>query len=99
MAAIIVASMSPTIARPERSHYRWTICALLFFATTISYVDRQVLSMLAKTLETHIGWTASEYGSITSAFATAYAIGLLGTGRLLDKFGTRGTFGIAAGAL
>jgi ACS family hexuronate transporter-like MFS transporter len=87
--------MSPTIARPERSHYRWTVCALLFFATTISYVDRQVLSMLAKTLETHIGWTASEYGSITSAFAVAYAVGLLGAGRLLDKFGTRVAFAIA----
>ena len=101
MAAIIVASMPPTVlptsARPEHSHYRWTVCGLLFFATTISYVDRQVLSMLAKTLETHIGWTADQYGSITSAFAVAYAIGLLGTGRLLDKFGTRVTFGIAVG--
>ena len=95
MAAIIVASMSPTISRPQHSHYRWTVCALLFFATTISYVDRQVLSMLAKTLETNIGWTADQYGSITSAFAVAYAIGLLGTGRLLDKFGTRVAFAIA----
>src|SRR5450631_1691617 len=93
--AIIIASMSPTIARPEHSHFRWTVCALLFFATTISYVDRQVLSLLAKTLEVHIGWTADEYGSITSAFATAYAIALLGCGRLLDKFGTRITFAIA----
>ncbi len=73
------------------------MCALLFFATTISYVDRQVLSLLAKTLEQHIGWTASEYGSITSAFAAAYAIGLLGAGRLLDKFGTRVAFAIAVG--
>ena len=89
--------MSPTIARPEHSHYRWTVCALLFFATTISYVDRQVLSLLAKTLEVHIGWTADEYGSITSAFAVAYAIGLLGTGRLLDKFGTRIAFALAVG--
>ena len=97
MVAIIVASMSPTIARPERSHFRWTVCALLFFATTISYVDRQVLSLLAKTLEVHIGWTANEYGSITSAFATAYGVGLLGAGRLLDKFGTRIGFAIAVG--
>jgi ACS family hexuronate transporter-like MFS transporter len=89
--------MSPTFARPERSHFRWTVCALLFFATTISYVDRQVLSMLAKTLEVHIGWTANEYGSITSAFATAYGVGLLGAGRLLDKFGTRIGFAIAVG--
>ena len=72
MAAIIDASMPPTatpISRPEHSHFRWTVCALLFFATTISYVDRQVLSLLAKTLEVHIGWTADEYGSITSAFS------------------------------
>ena len=89
--------MSPTIARPERSHYRWTVCALLFFATTISYVDRQVLSMLAKTLEVHIGWTAMEYGRITTAFSIAYGVGLLGAGRLLDKFGTRIGFAMAVG--
>src|ERR1039458_2518215 len=76
-AAIIVASMSPTMARPAHSHYRWTVCALLFFATTISYVDRQVLSMLAKTLQTHIGWTDMQYGQITTAFSLAYATGLL----------------------
>jgi MFS transporter, ACS family, hexuronate transporter len=87
----------PTMTRPEHSSFRWTVCALLFFATTISYVDRQVLSLLAKTLEIHIGWTANEYGSITSAFATAYGIGLLGAGRLLDKFGTRIAFAIAVG--
>ncbi|MEO8373414.1 MAG: MFS transporter, partial [Candidatus Solibacter sp.] len=87
----------PTIARPEHSSFRWTVCALLFFATTISYVDRQVLSLLAKTLETEIGWTANEYGNITSAFAAAYGIGLLGAGWLLDKFGTRFAFAIAVG--
>jgi MFS transporter, ACS family, hexuronate transporter len=97
MAAIIVASMAPTIPRPLHSHFRWTVCALLFFATTISYVDRQVLSMLAKTLETEIGWTAMEYGRITTAFSVAYGIGLLGAGRLLDKFGTRIGFALAVG--
>ena len=89
--------MTLPIVRPERSRFRWTVCALLFFATTISYVDRQVLSLLAKTLETQIGWTADQYGSITSAFAAAYAIGLLCAGRLLDKFGTRIGFAIAVG--
>ena len=77
------------------SHFRWTICALLFFATTINYVDRQVLSLLAKTLETSIGWNDIEYSNITTAFVAAYAIGLLGTGRLLDKFGTRIGFSVA----
>jgi ACS family hexuronate transporter-like MFS transporter len=71
------------------------VCALLFFATTLSYVDRQVLSLLAKTLETSIGWTAVEYGNITTAFSIAYGIGLLLAGRLLDKFGTRIGFAVA----
>ena len=88
--------MTPTtIARPATSHIRWTICALLFFATTINYVDRQVLSLLAKTLETSIGWNDIEYSNITTAFVAAYALGLLGTGRLLDKFGTRIGFSVA----
>jgi ACS family hexuronate transporter-like MFS transporter len=88
--------MTPTtIARPATSHLRWTICALLFFATTINYVDRQVLSLLAKTLETAIGWNDIEYSNITTAFVAAYAIGLLGAGRLLDKFGTRIGFFVA----
>jgi MFS transporter, ACS family, hexuronate transporter len=82
--------MTPTIAaRPATSHMRWTICALLFFATTINYVDRQVLSLLAKTLETEIGWTSIDYGYITAAFQTAYAIAMLGVGRLMDTLGTR----------
>ena len=84
-----------TAIRPAESRVRWTICALLFFATTINYVDRQVLSMLAKTLETSIGWNNIEYGNITTAFTTAYAISMLGAGRLLDKFGTRIGFAIA----
>src|SRR5260370_36470273 len=95
MAAIIVASMSPTIAMPARSHFRWTVCALLFFATTINYLDRQVLSMLADTLKVQIGWTAIEYSNITAAFSLAYMFGMLGAGRLLDKFGTRIGFAIA----
>ena len=81
--------------RPATSHIRWTVCALLFFATTINYVDRQVLSLLAKTLETSIGWNDIQYSNITSAFTAAYAMGLLGAGRLLDKYGTRIGFAIA----
>jgi len=83
------------LARPERSHFRWTVCALLFFATTISYVDRQVLSMLAKTLQDTLHWTDNDYADVTTAFSAAYAVGLLGAGRLLDKFGTRLGFAFA----
>src|SRR5690348_18432073 len=84
-----------TVSRPERSHFRWTVCALLFFATTINYIDRQVLSILAKTLETKIGWDSIQYGYITSAFQAAYAVGLLGAGRVMDHLGTRKGFAIA----
>jgi len=75
--------------------YRWVICGLLFFATTINYVDRQVLSILAKDLQTQIGWSESEYGYITAAFQGAYALGMLLVGRLMDWLGTRKGFAVA----
>jgi ACS family hexuronate transporter-like MFS transporter len=88
-------TMTSSFPRPSASHIRWTVCALLFFATTINYVDRQVLSLLAKTLETSIGWTTAQYSDITTAFIIAYAVGLVGAGRLLDKYGTRVGFALA----
>ena len=69
--------------------FRWTICALLFFATTINYIDRQVLGILAPVLQKDIGWNEIQYGYIISAFTTAYAIGLLAFGRFIDKVGTK----------
>jgi ACS family hexuronate transporter-like MFS transporter len=68
---------------------RWGICALLFFATTINYVDRSVLGILAPTLRTEIGWTDVEYGRISAAFTLAYAIGFVFAGWFIDRFGTR----------
>ena len=82
-------------APPAMSRVRWTVCALLFFATTINYVDRQVLSILAKTLETSVGWNSEAYGYITAAFQATYAIGMLGAGRFIDWLGTRKGYGIA----
>ena len=69
--------------------YRWTICALLFFATTINYMDRQVLGLLAPTLQSEIGWSESQYGAIVSWFTFAYALGFLVMGRVMDRVGTR----------
>ena len=69
--------------------YRWSICALLFFATTINYVDRQVLGILAPVLQNEIGWNEVQYGYIVAAFTGAYAIGLLFVGRFIDSVGTR----------
>jgi len=70
-------------------NYRWYIVVLIFFATTINYVDRAVLGVLAPTLRTEIGWTDQEYGYISAAFTLAYAIGFLFAGWFIDKVGTR----------
>ena len=75
--------------------YRWRICALLFFATTLNYLDRQVLGILAPDLQRTLQWSEVDYGNIVAAFKLAYAIGLLGMGRFLDVIGVRR--GYAAG--
>ena len=68
---------------------RWTVCAMLFVATSINYMDRQVIAILKPTLEHSIGMTEVSYGYVVDAFQIAYAIGLLAAGRLIDKLGTR----------
>jgi MFS transporter, ACS family, hexuronate transporter len=68
---------------------RWTICALLFFATTINYIDRSVFSLLAPSLQKSIGWNEISYSNIITAFQTAYALGLVIVGRLIDRIGVR----------
>jgi ACS family hexuronate transporter-like MFS transporter len=73
----------------HQGRVRWTVCALLFFATTINYVDRSVLGILAPTLRTEIGWTDGDYGRISAAFTLAYAIGFLFAGWFIDRVGTR----------
>jgi MFS transporter, ACS family, hexuronate transporter len=71
------------------SNYRWVVCALLFFATTINYIDRQILSLLKEVLDKQIGWTNTQFGWVNSAFQLAYGIGLLGFGWFVDRFGTK----------
>ena len=71
---------------------RWWICALLFFATTINYIDRQVFAILAPQLQTEIGWSEIEYGYIVTAFQLSYAIGLLMVGKLIDFLGAKKGF-------
>jgi ACS family hexuronate transporter-like MFS transporter len=80
----------PEVDHPPRtSHARWVVCALLFFATTINYVDRGVLGVLANDLQKTIGWTETQYGDINGAFTLAYALGFLVIGRLNDRLGTK----------
>jgi len=75
--------------------YRWSVCALLFFATTVNYVDRQVLGILAPVLQQEIGWNEIDYGAIVTAFQAAYALGLLVAGRLIDRYGTKLSYAAA----
>jgi ACS family hexuronate transporter-like MFS transporter len=72
--------------------YRWTICALLFFATTVNYLDRQVLSLLQPTLPETYNWSNADYANITAVFQFAYAISMLFAGRIIDKMGTKKGF-------
>src|SRR5262249_19807131 len=75
--------------------YRWVICALLFFATTINYVDRQVIGILKPTLQGQFNWSEIDYSNIVFAFQGAYAIGLLIVGRIIDRLGVRTGFSFA----
>jgi ACS family hexuronate transporter-like MFS transporter len=84
-----------TVARVGR--YRWRVCAMLLAATTINYIDRQVLGVLAPFLQEHIGWSEMEYSYIVTAFQAAYALGLLCTGAVIDRLGTRIGYAIAIG--
>jgi MFS transporter, ACS family, hexuronate transporter len=85
---------APAVASPI-GRYRWRICALLFAATTLNYIDRQVLGVLAPDLSRQFGWSEIQYGYIVTAFQGAYAIGLLSAGALIDKLGTRIGYAIA----
>ena len=89
---------SPAIASApvaKIGRYRWRICAMLLAATTINYIDRQVLGVLAPFLQDEIGWNEIEYGYIVTAFQAAYAIGLLCAGAIIDRLGTRIGYAIA----
>jgi len=97
-----VAGLSPAPAAPvprppfATAHVRWVVCALLFFAATINYVDRQVIGILKPTLMETFGWQDERiYASIVFTFQMAYAIGLLIAGRVMDWLGTRKGFAIA----
>lgn len=72
--------------------YRWTVCALLFVVTTINYVDRQVLGILAPVLQRELGWSEAAYGDVVSWFSLPYAFGFLAAGRLFDRIGVRRGF-------
>ncbi len=77
------------------SNYRWTVCALIFFATTINYLDRQVIGILKPLLESDLGIGEKAYSHIIMAFQLLYAAGMFIAGRLIDKFGTKIGYGVS----
>jgi len=76
-------------------NYRWTICALLFVATTVNYLDRQVLSLLQPYLADRFHWTNNDYANITAVFQFVYAFSMLFAGRIIDKLGTKKGYALA----
>ncbi len=84
----MINTAAPRAIKPL-SDFRWIVCGLLFLATTINYMDRQVLGLLKPTLDQEIGWSETQYANVVTAFQAAYAIGLLGFGAWIDRVGTR----------
>lgn len=85
--------MKPTdlsdLQKSNTGNFRWVVVVLLFFATTINYIDRQVIGLLKPTLEKEFNWSETDYSRIVMAFSLTYAIGLLFFGRMIDKIGTK----------
>jgi len=75
--------------------FRWVICSLLLFGATKNYMDRQVLGVLKTTLQHDLGWNEIDYSNVVFAFQFAYAVGMLGIGRLIDRLGTRRGYSLA----
>ena len=88
MATLNDTDTAPARLRPA-SNVRWVVCALLFFATTINYIDRQIIGILKPTLQADLGWSEGDYANIVFWFQAAYAIGLLACGPVIDRLGSR----------
>jgi MFS transporter, ACS family, hexuronate transporter len=91
-------------AHPEQTvqqtigRYRWLVCLLLFLATTVNYIDRQILALLKPILDVELGWSNAEYGRVNAAFQGAYAVGLLLFGALVDRVGTKVGYAVSIAA-
>src|SRR5947207_8512108 len=90
--------ISPAPVEVKMANFRWTVCALLFFATTINYIDRQILSLIKEILDKEIGWSNTQFGWVNSTFQLAYGLGLLGFGWFVDRFGTKIGYAVSIAA-
>jgi len=95
MSSAAAADCPVTVRFDASTRYRWIVCALLFFATAISYMDRQILALLKPTLDQQLHWTNEQYGMVNSAFQGAYALSFLGFGCLIDRIGTKAGYAIS----
>src|SRR5262245_55358643 len=77
------------VAVSSIGNFRWTICALLFLATTINYIDRQILSLIKPILDDELGWSNEDFGIVNSVFQGAYGIGLVFFGWFVDRYGSK----------
>ena len=80
------------------TRFRWAICGLLFFATTINYVDRQILALLKTTFDKELGWSQTQYGAVNSAFQASYGVSLFFFGWLVDRYGTKTGYAMSIAA-
>lgn len=89
----------PAILPPSDSgamtNLRWLMCALLFLATTVNYIDRQILALIKEFLDKELGWTNEQFGLVNSAFQGAYAVGLMAFGWFVDRYGTKIGYGVS----
>src|SRR5687767_4848864 len=90
-----LAAVDTVDAAERTTHFRWVICALLFFATTINYMDRQIIGVLKPVMQKDLGWSEIDYSNIVFAFQIAYAGGQFFAGRMMDVFGVRIGYAIA----
>jgi ACS family hexuronate transporter-like MFS transporter len=93
--SVLSVDQARTSVSSHAGYFRWVICALLLFGTTKNYMDRNVLGVLNKTLQHDLGWSEIDFSNLVIAFQAAYAAGMLLTGRLIDKLGTRLGYALA----
>ena len=88
----------PSSASSDMTRYRWVVCALLFFATTINYIDRQILALIKPILDEQLHWTNEQFGYTNAFFQLSYAVSLMIFGWLVDKYGTKIGYAVSIAA-
>ncbi len=91
----VTSTAAQAVRAASGGRVRWVVCGLLFFATTVNYMDRQVIGILKPTLQRELGWSEADFGWVVSAFQAAYALTMPFAGRLMDRLGSRAGYALA----